>query len=706
MWREHKKLWKQRAVVVFVVAGLLLNLFLLLRSEYSRQSWMEPTVSCYRSIYHEIKGMEPAQAKSYLKKKSNNQNIAYERRIGYETMLDEISRAGSYDDYLEEREKDYSKSKVFEGFRKSSKYDREDAAKVMKMLRQFQGSTVQIVPSRGWAMILLFFQTDIVGLVTLLAAAAVSFMQEKERGEYFFIRTMKRGRESFIIYKVLALLLFTMEVMLLLYLENILVAWKMYGLGDLNACLQSVNGFIGTGVAADLKQSIVLFLGLKLLAYFMVMLLILFLMTVCGTSQKLYICLAVILGGSSLAYWGISANSWLSALKYVNLIGFLHTGEMMAVYRNIGLYGFPVSYITVGIVFFIVVGILLFTGTVFFFCDQKIVSRARRHILPKGKRQRKIRGYRLFYGETKKILYYQSVFLMVCVFAGVVWWNYTPVHSLYNDESDVYYKEYVDQVSGPYTKAFAKKIKQWREERLALEKQIHKEKRKAATDELKSIVESGYTKERKRTEGFQVLMDHLGYISGIPNGGLFYERGYEQLTGYEMAWKRDAMLALEGVLMVILTVAGIYSREYETGMMRLLRTTSRGRKELRSAKLWIGVGIVTVIYGIIYGSEFYRILSAFGTKGWSCSVASMSHMPLYLSGLAVVDYLALILVMRYLGFLLVMAAVYLISSRAESFIMTVVYSISIFALPLVLYLSGVKVLKYVLLNPLLLGNIF
>ena len=703
MWREHKKLWKQRAVAVFVVAGLLLNLFLLLRSEYSRQSWMEPTVSCYRSIYHEIKGMEPAQAKSYLKKKSNNQNIEYERRIGYETMLDEISRAGSYDDYLEEREKDYSKSKVFEGFRKSSKYDRKDAAKVMKMLRQFQGSTVQIVPSRGWAMILLFFQTDIAGLVTLLAAAAVSFMQEKERGEYFFIRTMKRGRESFIIYKVLALLLFTMEVMLLLYLENILVAWKLYGLGDLNACLQSVNGFIGTGVAADLKESIVLFLGLKLLAYFVSMLLILFLMTVCGTSQKLYICLAVILGGSSLAYWGISANSWVSVLKYVNLIGFLHTGEMMAVYRNIGLYGFPVSYITVGIVFFIVAGILLFSGTVFFFCDQKIVSRAKRHILSQGKRQKKIRGYRLFYGETKKILYYQRVLLMICIFAGVIWWNYTAVHSLYDDESDVYYKEYVDQVSGSYTKVSAKKIKQWREERLALERQIHKEKRKAATDELKSIVESGYA---KRTEGFQVLMNHISYISGISNGGLFYERGYEQLTGYEMAWKRDAVLALEGVLMVILTVAGIYSREYETGMMRLLRTMPGGRQELWSAKLWIGMGIVTVIYGIIYGSEFYRILSAFGTKGWNCSVASMAHIPMYLSGLAVVDYLALISVMRYLGFFLVMAAVYLISSRAKSFIMTVVYSISIFALPLVLYLSGVKVFKYVLLDPLLLGNIF
>ena len=150
MWREHKKLWRQRAVVGFVVVGLLLNLFLLLRSEYSRQAWEEPTVSCYRSIYREIKGKEPARAKSYLRKKSNNQNITYERRTGYKTLLSEISRAGSYDEYLEEREADYSKSRIFEEFRKSSKYDRKDAAKVMKILRRFQGSTIKIVPSRGW----------------------------------------------------------------------------------------------------------------------------------------------------------------------------------------------------------------------------------------------------------------------------------------------------------------------------------------------------------------------------------------------------------------------------------------------------------------------------------------------------------------------------------------------------------------------------
>ena len=68
MWREHKKLWKKRTVAAFVVAGLLLNLFLILRSEYGRDRWTEATVSCYRSVYREIKNMQPEKAKRYGEK--------------------------------------------------------------------------------------------------------------------------------------------------------------------------------------------------------------------------------------------------------------------------------------------------------------------------------------------------------------------------------------------------------------------------------------------------------------------------------------------------------------------------------------------------------------------------------------------------------------------------------------------------------------
>lgn len=706
MWREHKKLWKKRTVAAFVVAGLLLNLFLILRSEYGRDRWTEATVSCYRSVYREIKNMQQEKAKRYLEKKSNNQNVDYLRRIGYSELQDETSHAGSYDDYLDAREQDYSQSEVFDAFRKTSKYDRKDAAKVMEKLRRFRGETLAVVPSRGWHIIFLFFQTDIAGLMVLFAAAAISFMQEKERGEYVFIRTMKRGRGPFILQKAVALMMFTAEVFLLLYLENILVAWRLYGLGDLHACLQSVSGFIGTGVKAELGQSIVLFLGLKLLAYFLVMLVILFLMTVCGNTQKLFVSFAGVLGISSVLYWGIPENSWLSVFKYVNIMGFLHTGDMMAVYRNIGLYGFPVSYITVSIVVCVIAGALLLAATVLIFSEQKITSRAGHRILPKGKRQRKIRSYRLFYGETKKILHYQHMLLFVAGFAVLILWNYKPVTMLYNDDSDVYYKQYVDQVSGPYTKASAAKIREWQQERLEMDKKIHDEKHQSSSKAVRSRIEYGYTKERNKTKGFMSLLSHLNYSYSIPGGGLYYERGYEQLTGYEEAWKRDALLALESVLMVILAVAGIYSIEYNTGMMRLLKTTPLGRKDLRSAKLWIGAGLVTVIFAMVYGSELYRILSAFGTKGWNCSVACMSHIPMKLSGLTVADYLILILAMRYIGLLLLMVCIYLICRRAKSFIMTMVYSAAVFAVPLVLYLSGVQILRYILLNPLLLGNIF
>lgn len=197
---------------------------------------------------------------------------------------------------------------------------------------------------------------------------------------------------------------------------------------------------------------------------------------------------------------------------------------MMAVYRNIGLYGFPVSYITVSIVVCVIAGALLLAATVLIFSEQKITSRAGHRILPKGKRQRKIRSYRLFYGETKKILHYQHMLLFVAGFAVLILWNYKPVTMLYNDDSDVYYKQYVDQVSGPYTKASATKIREWQQERLEMDKKIHDEKHQSSSKAVRSRIEYGYTKERNKTKGFMSLLSHLNYSYSIPGGGLYYER--------------------------------------------------------------------------------------------------------------------------------------------------------------------------------------
>ena len=110
----------------------------------------------------------------------------------------------------------------------------------------------------------------------------------------------------------------------------------------------------------------------------------------------------MILGGSSLAYWGISANSWVFVLKYVNLIGFLHTGEMMAVYRNIGLYGFPVSYITVGIVFFIVAGILLFRELYFSSVTRKLYPVPNAIFCHRGSGRKKYGDIVYFTGKQKR----------------------------------------------------------------------------------------------------------------------------------------------------------------------------------------------------------------------------------------------------------------------------------------------------------------
>lgn len=95
---------------------------------------------------------------------------------------------------------------------------------------------------------------------------------------------------------------------------------------------------------------------------------------------------------------------------------------MMAVYRNIGLYGFPVSYITVSIVVCVIAGALLLAATVLIFSEQKITSRARTSHSAKGETAEKDSQLSFILRGNKKdtaLSTYASVCRRICGFDSV-----------------------------------------------------------------------------------------------------------------------------------------------------------------------------------------------------------------------------------------------------------------------------------------------
>lgn len=724
--REHTKLWRKPEVYLIVLVGLLVNIFLLGRSEYGRKGWIEASVYWYNYCYDKIEDMQTEEAKEYVNQvleqgyeqvEGEKHPLEYEQQIAYEHVKREIGNAGSYDAYLEEREKEASLKSDFAIFRSGEdSYEDASAEKTIHALRRLAGRELSAEPSRGIKMVMEYMPTDLLGILVLLFGCAVSFMKEKEREEYVFLRTCVRGRESLILAKLLSACLFAAEVVLLLYGANILLANHIYGLGDLHRYLQAVSGYIASGFDGSAGKALLVFLGCKILCYALIVSIIFLLMVVNRRASGMYLWMSAWMGISGVLYWKIGENSSSSVLKNINIVAYLMGGRMLQTYRNINLFGTPVSYIMVFLITVVCALVLCGLLVVILYSGQKIPEREgmggimRRKAdeimsrLGGGKGIGRQDCIGLWIQEGKKIFIKQKVLILLLVFGAVIWYSYEPVHSIYRDEQDVWYKQYIDELSGSYSTEKDKIIAGWEEKQRTLEQKQERELNEVKTEIARTVILQKYEKELKKSPALERLREHTDYLKKI-KGGFFYPQGYELLTGEEHAGYADDMHALMGVLMLILCLAGIYGIEYESGMRGLIYGTVNGRRKLQIVKACYGILIVTCIYGMVYGPWFYQIFSAYGQDGIFEAVISMEHIAKRFSGFSVLEYLIFIQVLRYIGFLFIMMVVYMLSVKTKSYVMTIAVSVGVFVVPLLIHMCDIETARWILLNPLLLGNI-
>jgi hypothetical protein len=187
------------------------------------------------------------------------------------------------------------------------------------------------------------------------------------------------------------------------------------------------------------------------------------------------------------------------------------------------------------------------------------------------------------------------------------------------------------------------------------------------------------------------------------NGEFVYDSGYKLLTGDESAGNKDLTLGLTAMAMVILCLVYVYSVEFQTGANVLLKTSAKGRKDTFLRKFAIGLIIVTSIYLLTYAPYFYNVLSAYGTRGINaplCSIEAFSNW-----NMSIKSYLILISVARYIALVCGMLIIFFLSSKLKSVISTFLACTAVLILPILLSLLGITFFDYVLLNPILIGNI-
>lgn len=699
-----------------LIAGMLLNSVLIFRTEYSNGPYEDVTVSDYNRCYEALEKQSGKKAAKRFKSLADAESssriwtdVDAKMHYAYQAVAKEIQYAGSFDDYYNQKKSQYEDTKELSIFGTENAYDKRQSRKTFHVLQRFLGTKVSIAPSRGVKIIFENIGTDVLLIFQILLVCVWSFMRKKENGYLDFMRTQYHGRMGFYWMEAGVVFLVTGFMTGCMYFSNALCGWYIYGLGPLDRSLQSVSGYIGTGVGGSVFHGIVVFFLLKWLFLALLSSVVLFLM-VCCSGAGVYVGLTIWLGVSALLYTAIDTSSWLSGLKNMNMIAWLHTGRMLQRFRCVNFFGYPVSYLkTAAVVSVCFIFLLCLIGSVLY-SGQKIASRSE----GKGKIKRitdqvwTVRfGARknLFFMEGKKIFVHEKVLWMLILLIPVVVYFAKPLSSIYTDGSDVYYKQYVDRIQGPYSDEKILQILKWKnalDYKLTLKK---REMKKAKTLAQRELTAEEYNVTDEEVTGLQSLYDHAVYVKKT-HGDFYYTRGYEMLTGGTNAGSKDALYALVCILLMIVMLSGIQSRDAMTGMDRLLQCGVQGRRELKKYQMLYGILITSLIFVGIYGSWYSSVLRASGFAGLGNSVTSMEHIPSWFAGVSVGGYLCMISVIRYLGCITVALIEMRAATELRSRISTMLVMAGFVGLPLVMYILGVNEMKYVLLNPLLLGNVW
>lgn len=157
--------------------------------------------------------------------------------------------------------------------------------------------------------------------------------------------------------------------------------------------------------------------------------------------------------------------------------------------------------------------------------------------------------------------------------------------------------------------------------------------------------------------------------------------------------------------MLIACLTYVYSIEYQSGVNILMKSSYKGRNRAFVYKLLISAFVTTVIFIGTYLPEFYNVLHAYGARAIYAPANSMEHLSKVPDFITILGYMVIISFIRYLGLMLAVLVIFYISIRVKSFISALLASTGLLVLPLLLALIGVPGFKYVLLNPLLIGNI-
>ena len=428
------------------------------------------------------------------------------------------------------------------------------------------------------------------GFLAAVLLLVMSFLDEKKKGLSAIVRTCPAGRGSLQISRLLILLFYCAGMTFLLYYLPLGLSLVIEGgWEDFFRPVQSLADFQKCTAQLTIAEFLAQFFLVKTACGFFLGVLIWFALSFLEQVQLSWLVTVAGLSVEYFLYTFVPAQSIFSPLRYLNVFSYVFTSKFYTEYVNINLLSFPVGKSA------ILVGLLLVCGSV--------LSIIIAYLLPKrypfGNRDRLgkwlhlwnhagdalRRRLRLIGFEWYKLLFLTAGGLLL-VF-GVLFSQDIPLNSgAYSRLEDSLYRQYVAQVQGPVSQDTYDYIAQ-----------------------AKAALESS----QMDTAEFETALARLEQtVVGLPDGAwLVDDTMFLNIYGSN-GWYAQRNTALIALLILCTCLSSLFSAEHNRDLLRVLRSTPRGRDRLFWTKYWIALGVTALIWLMVFVQEWHSASKILG----------------------------------------------------------------------------------------------
>jgi hypothetical protein len=462
----------------------------------------------------------------------------------------------------------------------------------------------------------------------------LEFWDEDRGGIHSLTFGTPKGRNWLAFYRLTFLIVALFFSGVLFYGSTLFSSIQLYG-SISNRTIQSVMDFKMCYLSITVYGYLALFLLIKIGVVFFIALLLWMLCLVLRSYKKGLFTLVVVLAVAYMWYANLDENSVWNYLKYFNIWQFLDVYTLVGTYKNMNLFGTPISLIS----FLELLPLLLLWlsyGVVHSYGNKR--GKEKQGILSTlwdCIRKRCAQwgdSTNLFWQEGRKQLFAVGGVFCIIVFALLLYWEYEPRKTYSN--SDSYVTEYYKQLEGYYGSEMEEKFATARQEVEEIEERCST---MAIDFQNGTITEDEYYKRmieqveaEARTKALDAIEEKLDYLrtlyeeKGI-SGYLMETGSYQYLfgtLGTESAAYRQVLAVL---FLMIFTLAGVYAYDKKNEMQYLITATQKGRQCLFVAKLGYMLGNVLVFTLGITILEYVNAKLRFGLYHWEVPVQSVEE---------------------------------------------------------------------------------